>query len=95
MTELVDDEGPFAAMAFGKLAAGPVADGRGVALGAAADVDADNAAVNAAGPRVIGPSFSTRFPGHRSGSRSGAFEVAQHKMAGRTAEGHSARLGEV
>jgi hypothetical protein len=49
----VNDLAASASFALDELAAGPVGDGGSVAFGAAADVYADNAAVDPLGPVVI------------------------------------------
>jgi hypothetical protein len=66
---LVGDEGMFASAAIGELADGAVADGGGVAGRSAADVDANDMAVDAAGAGVIASAIGAGFPGHGEATR--------------------------
>ena len=60
----VGDQGALAALAVEQLAAGAVDDGGRVTFSAAADVHADDAAIDAPGARVIAATFFAGFPGH-------------------------------
>jgi hypothetical protein len=62
--DFVNDLTASASLAVEELAAGPVSDGGSVAFGAAADVNADNAAVDPVGAGVIGAAIGAGFPGH-------------------------------
>jgi hypothetical protein len=64
LADFLGDRGAFAAVTFGELSAGAVGDGGVVAFGAAADVDADDPAVDAAGAGVIASAIGSGFPGH-------------------------------
>jgi hypothetical protein len=61
--------GTFPALALEELAAGKVDDAGRVAFGAAADVDADDPAIEAVGAGVIAEAIGAGFPGHEGRSR--------------------------
>jgi hypothetical protein len=56
--------GPLAALGLEELATCEVDDAGGIAFGAAADVDADDPAIDAVGAGVIAEAVGAGFPGH-------------------------------
>jgi hypothetical protein len=62
--DFIGDVGTFPALAFDDLAASAIGDGGRVAFRAAANVDADNAAIDAARAGVIASAIGAGFPGH-------------------------------
>jgi hypothetical protein len=65
---LIGDDGTLPAVAVEELTAGAVDDGGGVAFGAAANVDAPDAAVDPLGAVVIPATARSLIPGHRRSS---------------------------
>jgi len=93
--DFVGGEGTFPAFALDELPDGAVPDGGGVAFGAAADVDADDPAVDPMGAGVIAAAIGAGFPGHDGGSRKRRRRGGATQNDAYAGEGLGARLGEI
>jgi hypothetical protein len=90
--DFVGDESTFAAFALDEFAAGAVHDRGGVAFGAAADVHADDPAVDPVRAGVIASAIGAGFPGHEGGfSKAAQTRGALHNGCGPRSAGRMLR----